>query len=272
MRRPDAAADKDIYDPAFVAHLFDRCSRNYRWWSALSSFGFVFVWRRQCVARLVAPNGKGAIAVDLMAGTGEVWPHLLRRFPDLGTITALDASHRMHLEALDRLHGAYADRITHLEADVLQTDLPENHADLVVSTFGLKTFDTGQQTVLARQIARMLKPGGSFSLIEASDPRGWGLRSLFRIYLDRVLPRVERLFLKGANDFSMIGTYTRNFHNCAHMAQALRAAGLSVTLRTHFFGCATSVAGQKPDRAAADPRPSHRGQTPSDAASKPAIR
>jgi len=216
----------DIYDPAFVADLFDRCSGNYRWWSAVSSFGFIYVWRKQCVGRLPATHDPSAIAVDLMAGTGEIWPHLLRRLPDLKTITALDISHRMHTEAVERLHGTYADKITHLEADALQTDLPADYATFVVSTFGLKTFNPEQQSILAEQIARILKPGGHFSLIEASDPK--------------------RFFLKGAQDFSMIGTYTRNFSSCNHMADALCAAGLDVTLKKHFFGCATSVAGQKP--------------------------
>jgi ubiquinone/menaquinone biosynthesis C-methylase UbiE len=235
----------DIYDPTYVAELFDRCSSNYRWWSAVSSFGFIYMWRRQCVT-LLQPTKPGAVAVDLMAGTGEVWPHLLRRFPDLGTITALDISRRMHLEAVERLHGPYAHRITHLEANALETNLPSSSADMVVSTFGLKTFNKDQQTILAGQIARLLKPGGSFSLIEASDPNGWILRPLYRFYLDRALPQVERFFLKGAQDFSMIGAYTRNFGNSAHMAEALRAAGLTVSLRKHFFGCATSVSGVKP--------------------------
>ena len=110
----------------------------------------------------------------------------------------------------------------------------------------LKTFDTNQQTVLANQIARILKPGGSFSLIEASDPKGWILRPLYRFYLDGLLPQIERLFLKGAHDFSMIGTYTRNFESRTHMAEALRNAGLTVSLKKHVFGCATSVAGHKP--------------------------
>lgn len=235
----------DIYDPAYVADLFDRCASNYRWWSAVSSFGFTNIWRRQCVALLASP-GPGAVAVDLMAGTGEVWPHLLRRFPDLATITALDISHRMHLDAVARLHGRLADRITHLEANALETDLPSDKADLLISTFGLKTFNPGQQTILARQIARILKPGGQFALIEASDPKGWVLRPLYRTYLDRVLPQIERFFLNGAHDFSMIGAYTRGFGSAAHMADALRAAGLEVTLRRHFFGCATSVSGRKP--------------------------
>jgi demethylmenaquinone methyltransferase/2-methoxy-6-polyprenyl-1,4-benzoquinol methylase len=190
---------------------------------------------------------KGAVVVDLMAGTGEVWPHVLKRFPDLARITAVDISHRMHLDAVARLHGAYAGRITHLEADALQADLPEGQADIVVSTFGLKTFNADQQAVLARQVARMLKPGGQFSLIEASDPKGWPLRPFYRFYLDRMLPQIERFFLKGAHDFSMIGAYTRNFHDCAHMAEALQDAGLEVSLRRHFFGCASSVVGTKPN-------------------------
>lgn len=234
----------DLYDPDYVAGLFDRCSANYRWWSALASFGFTYIWRRQCV-NLLNPQHI-AVAVDLMAGTGEVWPHLLRRFPNLGTITALDISHRMHLEAVARLHSSRAQRITHIEANALSADLPHDHADIVVSTFGLKTFNLAQQTILARQIAAILKPGGAFALIEASDPKGWALRPLYRFYLDRLMPVIERLFLKGANDFSMIGAYTRNFNDCAHMADALRAEGLEVTLTAHFFGCATSVSGRKP--------------------------
>lgn len=240
------AEQSDIYDPDFVADLFDRCSSNYRRWSAVSSFGFTFIWRRQCVALLERPKTSAVVVVDLMAGTGEVWPHLLRRFPELGTITALDISRRMHFEAVERLHSRYSDRITHLEANALQTDLPSDHADLLVSTFGLKTFNPEQQTILAHQIARVLKPGGQFSLIEASDPKGWLLRPFYRFYLDRALPQIERFVLNGAHDFSMIGTYTRNFGSVSHMSKALQAAGLTVTLRKHFFGCATSVSGRKP--------------------------
>ncbi len=238
--------DTDIYDPGYVANLFDRCSPRYRWWSAISSFGFVAIWRHQCVQRLVAPKSTDPVAVDLMAGTGEVWPHLLRRFPNLRRITALDISHRMHAEAVARLHGRYAHKINHIESDALQSDLPEAYADLVVSTFGLKTFNPEQQRVLARQIERILKPGGCFSLIEASDPKKWMLRPIYRFYLDSVLPLIERFLLSGANDFGMLGTYTRNFGDCARMVEALEAAGLSVTMKSHFFGCATSVAGSKP--------------------------
>lgn len=250
---------QDIYDTAFVATLFDRCSARDRRWSALYSFGFVWLWRKQCVDRLIGQTSiariqDGALSpriqkvtqvIDLMSGTGEIWPHVLAAFPR-AQITAIDISPAMHMEALAKLHDTRAHKISHMTADALGSDLPAETADLLVASFGLKTFSPTQQTLLAGQIARILRPGGSFSLIEASDPKGWIFRPLYRAYLGGLLPLVERLFLQGAQDFSMIGTYTAAFGNCRHMEAALREAGLKVTYRKHFFGCATSVAGTKP--------------------------
>lgn len=236
----------DIYDPAFVADLFDRCGPAYRWWSAIASFGFVSVWRRQCVAALPPPPVERPVGYDLMAGTGEAWPHVLRRFPATARITAVDISSEMNRRALDRLHRSRADRVTLVEADVLSLDLPEGAADFVISTFGMKTLSPAQIDAFAATLAHVLAPGGTFSIIEASDPRGWWLRPLYRLYLDRVLPWVERLFLRGAQDFAMIGTYTRAFGDCSHLCDRLAAQGLEVRYRRHFHGCATGVSGRKP--------------------------
>lgn len=238
--------EQDIYDPAFVADLFDKCSVRYRKWSAVSSFGFVVRWRKDCVKAIPTPIADNAQVVDLMAGTGEVWPHLLKAHPGLGAITAIDISRTMHDEALARLHQSRSHKITHIAANVLETDLPDEIADVVVSTFGLKTFNPKQLNILAAQIARILKRGGSFSVIEASDPTGWILRPLYRIYMDLILPQIERLFLNGAQDFSMIGTYTREFGNTHLFADALRAQGLDAVETKYFFGCAWGVSGTKP--------------------------
>ena len=257
--RHSALMDDDIYDPVYVAALFDRCSARYRWWSAVSSFGFIWLWRRQCVGRLTGQQSIARIAdgqvvrpaphipqiVDLMAGTGEVWPHLLAAIPR-AQITAIDISSQMHDGAMTRLHANRSGQISHICANALEDTLPEESADLVISTFGLKTFHADQQAQLAAKIASILRPGGSFSLIEASDPKEWALHPFYRLHLDVLLPLLERTFLQGAKDFSMIGTYTRNFGDCAVMADALAAQGLRVTLKSHFFGCATSVAGTKP--------------------------
>jgi ubiquinone/menaquinone biosynthesis C-methylase UbiE len=180
-----------------------------------------------------------------MAGTGEVWPHLLRRFGDIQAITAVDISTGMHQRAMARLHQHRAHRIEFIEGDVLRSELPSASADFIISTFGLKTFNSVQHDKLAALVARVLKPGGVFALIEASDPKGWWLRPLYLFHLRVVLPLIERVFLRGAQDFSMIGVYSTKFGNAAAFAEMLRSEGLTVEYQRYFFGCATGVSGRK---------------------------
>ncbi len=181
-----------------------------------------------------------------MAGTGEAWPHLLRQRPHVSSITAVDISTGMHRRAIDRLHRHRSHKIRFIEDNVFDSALPENSADFVISTFGLKTFNDAQHRRLARLVARVLKPGGVYSLIEASDPKGWILRSAYLFHLRRVLPLIERVFLSGAQDFAMIGEYSTNFGDARNIADYLREEGLDVQYNKFFFGCATGVSGRKP--------------------------
>ena len=105
----------DIYDPAYVKDVFDRCSGRYIAFSYACSFGFTERWRRQCVAALPVPRSGRNLGDDLMAGTGEAWPHLLKRFPNLGAITAIDISTGMHEHAMARLHQHRAHKIAFIE-------------------------------------------------------------------------------------------------------------------------------------------------------------
>lgn len=235
-----------IYDPAFVKGVFDRCSRKYIVFSWLCSFGFTERWRRQCTRALALGSSPVSTGYDLMAGTGEAWPHLFATYPQIRSITAVDISTGMHARAVQRLHRHRAHRIDFIEDDALESRLPPGSADFIVSTFGLKTFNADQHRRLAALIARTLKPGGRFSLIEASDPKGWWLRPLYLFYLYRVLPLVERLLLRGAQDFSMIGQYCAGFGDAEDFAAMLREAGLEVAYRRYFFGCATGVSGERP--------------------------
>ncbi len=237
---------QDIYDPEYVKDVFDKCSDTYIRFSYLCSMGFTERWRKQCVAALPVSSIPLKQGYDLMAGTGEVWPHLLKRLPNVETITAIDISAGMHKRAIDRIGTFTSQKIDFIEDNLFESALEDASADFVVSTFGLKTFNPAQHSELAALIARILKPGGSFSLIEASDPKGWMLRPLYLFHLKRILPAIEYLFLAGAQDFSLIGKYSTNFGNAKNFADMLRSNGLEVEYKTYFFGCATGVCGRKP--------------------------
>ncbi len=138
-----------------------------------------------------------------------------------------------------------AHKIKFIEDDVLASDLTDNSADFIISTFGLKTFNTEQHKKLADWVWCKLKPDGVFSFIEASDPKGWFFRPLYLFHLQIFLPFIERLFLRGATDFKMIGSYSTNFGNASEFAEILRKKGLDVTYKRYFFGCASGVVGRK---------------------------
>jgi len=73
------------------------------------------------------------------------------------------------------------------QEDVLDHSIPDESADAVVSTFGLKTL-RGQCKKLAEEIHRVLKPGGNLSLLEISVPAFTPLRFLYMCYLKYIVP------------------------------------------------------------------------------------
>lgn len=239
-------APQDKFDPAYVKGVFDRCSARYIGFSYVFSFGFTERWRKQCIQYLPELPSESLNGYDLMAGTGEVWPHLFRRFPDACEVTAIDISSGMHERALERLHAHRKHKIAFIEDNVLASDLPAASADFVIATFGLKTFNVAQQGELARLVGRILKPGGAFAFIEASDPKGWWLRPVYLFHMKVVLPLVERTLLRGAQDFAMIGEYFTAFGDATSFGRQLTGQGLDVEFRRFFFGCATGVFGRKP--------------------------
>jgi demethylmenaquinone methyltransferase/2-methoxy-6-polyprenyl-1,4-benzoquinol methylase len=137
-------------------------------------------------------------------------------------------------------------------ADVLAWDAPLALADVVVSSFGLKTFDREQQRRLAGIVAQLLKPGGSFSFVEISVPPVPLLRAAYMFYLKRVIPLLGRVLLGNPDSYRMLGVYTEAFEHALYLSNCLRLAGLEAVPASYFFGCATGVRGSKP---ATDPLP-----------------
>ncbi len=117
--------------------------------------------------------------------------------------------------------------------------------DFVVSAFGLKTLDAGAVRRFGSEIRRILKVGGQFSLIEISFPEDWVFAPLYRRYVMSVIPLIGKLCLGDIECYRMLGVYTAAFGSCSAVAPIFRELGLEVSVKSHFFGCATSLVGRK---------------------------
>jgi len=227
------------YDPESVRTLFDDMASTYGRVNLISSFGFTARWRHQAVAGL--PLGAAGCVLDLMSGTGELWRSLAAELPASARVVGVDISHEM----ARRTHREWHFPVEVCVADALAWDAHDEFADIVVSSFGLKTFDHEQQRRLAHTVARLLKPGGTCSFVEISVPPFPPLRAAFMFYLNWLIPLIGRALLGNPDCYRMLGVYTQAFGNATHFAACLKDAGLEVVLVSYFFGCATGVRGTK---------------------------
>jgi ubiquinone/menaquinone biosynthesis methyltransferase len=234
----------DIHDPDFVRRLFDEMAGSYERVNLITSFGFSRRWRRQCVER--ADPEHGMTVFDAMTGMGEGWSHILPRIGQSGRIVAIDLSPGMLMHARRRQAAWPGHDIVLQEGDVLANGLPDASVDVVVSLFGLKTLSAEQSHRLALEIARVLRPGGRFALIEVSVPPNRLLRSVYGFYLKRVIPLLGAVLLGNPENYRMLGVYTARFGDARGFAERLRQAGLETMYASYFFGCASGAWGTRP--------------------------
>ena len=230
----------DLYDPQFVKRLFDEMARTYGVVNTLSSFGFNQRWRRQCLRAITMPPGGRAI--DLMTGMGELCLDLSNLLGAGGRILALDISESMCRKAREAKCNC---PLTVVQGDALTYDFPASSADVVVSSFGLKTFSLRQLERLAKCVYRVLKPGGVFSFVEISvPPRTW-LSWPYMFYLSYVVPVIGALLLGNPDNYRYLGIYTRAFGDCREALEVFREAGLEAEYHSFFWGCASGLSGRR---------------------------
>ena len=231
-----------IYDPSFVQKLFDEMSATYGLVNLVSSFGVCRKWRQYCLRQIEISSG--CTTVDLMTGMGELCPEVAQRLGPQGRIVAVDISPVMCAQAQQHQKSRFSCTVEIMEADALCSSIPDDSADVVVSSFGLKTFSLRQIERLAQEVKRILKPQGTFSFVEISvPPAGW-LKVPYLFYLNRLIPMIGRLLLGNPENYRMLGIYTRAFGSCHRVVSAFRNAGLETEVRSFWLGCATGLVGR----------------------------
>lgn len=233
-----------MYQPGTVQQLFDKMAVTYRWHSMLDA-GLTAWWRRQLVALL--PLRPGLRVIDLMTGTGELWPRLLPKLGATGRIRGVDFSGAMLDAAAERRTNLTGGKQVSLhQADACSCGLATSSADVVVSAFGLKTLPPTAYASLATEIARLLVAGGTVALLELTvPPTGWRrwfclgyMWALNQFLLARGGPMAVHTNLR---------RYARRFGSLEGLAAACREAGLvHVEIKQLPLGVASVLVAKKP--------------------------
>ena len=234
---------KGYYEPEFVEKLFDDMSSSYARMNYITSFGFSERWRRQCVKGIDIQENY--VVVDLMTGMGECWKHILGHSNKNPTLIALDFSTEMIKYAALRKRKFKHHNIDILKENVFSNSIKSESADCIISGFGLKTFDEEQLERLAKEMDRILKVGGKFSMMDVSVPPNKILKFFYLFYLKKIIPVLGKLFLGNPETYSMLGIYTEAFVNSRKVEAIFKKHGFEVQYREYFFGCASGITGVK---------------------------
>lgn len=218
-------------------------SGSYERMNYYTSFGFSIRWRSQFLAPLSSTSDQIEI-LDLLTGMGETWSAVKTKFPN-ANLTALDFSTEMLKKAKLKNETHFDNKVLLLQQDILNSNLPANQYDIVISAFGLKTFDIDQLYLLAAETKRVLKVGGHFSFVEVSKPDNRILNILYGIYLGKIIPILGALLLGNPIDYRMLWRYTSRFANAKKAEEIFKSQGLITKSSSYFYGCSTGFTGYK---------------------------
>lgn len=159
--------------------LFAPLGPTYERTAAVLSFGQDPRWRRFLVSRV--PPGSNVL--DVATGTGAVARRLLERGC---TVTGLDQSPEM----LRVARAGLGDRARFVEGRAEQLPFEDASFDALTFTYLLRYVE--DPGAVLRELARVVRPGGTIAMLEFSVPRApW--RAAWALYVDRILPRAGRL-------------------------------------------------------------------------------
>jgi demethylmenaquinone methyltransferase / 2-methoxy-6-polyprenyl-1,4-benzoquinol methylase len=170
--------------------------------AALLSFGQDPRWRRFLVSRIDA--GPRATVLDVATGTGAVARELLAQKGC--TVVALDQSPEMLAEARRRLPAD----VTLVEAGAEKLPFPDAAFDALTFTYLLRYVE--DPAAVLREVARVVRPGGTIAGLEFAVPHGvW--RPLWELYVRVGLPAAGRVLSPGwAEVGGFLGPSIRDFY------------------------------------------------------------
>jgi demethylmenaquinone methyltransferase/2-methoxy-6-polyprenyl-1,4-benzoquinol methylase len=198
--------------------LFAPLGPTYDRYGALLSLGQDPRWRRFLVSRVEA--GPGDAVLDVATGTGLVARELVRRKGC--RVVGLDQSADMLAVARERVPAG----VELVEGDADRLPFEDASFDGLTFTYLLRYVDDPAATM--RELARVVRPGGSIAMLEFAVPRL--ARPAWELYVRVGLPGLGRLISPGWEEVGrFLGPSIRGFwasYPLGRLLEFWRAAGI----------------------------------------------
>ena len=231
-RTPPPSSSLDEARIRQVRRIFSTITDRYDFLNHLLSAGRDIYWRRFMVRKLVFLNTHRLL--DLATGTGDVALEAARAHPRV-QLFGLDFAAPMIESARSKIYRAgLSDRICTLQGDALNLPFPAEHFDAITVAFGIRNMPDRARVL--QEIRRVLIPGGGLYILEFTTPQGKFFRKIYFFYLNRLLPRLARLFTKNPEAYQYLAESIIQFPFPDDFVREIRQAPFSEVTKTPLSG------------------------------------
>lgn len=218
--------------------MFDAIAPAYDFMNRAMTFGLDRLWLRALVCQVRRSGAKEI--VDMATGTGDVALALARRIPGT-SVTGLDLSEGMLIKARAKARG---ENVTFRQADCLATGLPDASVDAVTVAYGVRNY--ADIAAGFREMARILRPGGSVFVLELSTPVSPITKPLYNLYTRTLIPAVGCLVSGDSHAYSYLPESIAAAPQRADMTAIMASAGLAdASFRSLTFEVCTLYSAKK---------------------------
>jgi demethylmenaquinone methyltransferase/2-methoxy-6-polyprenyl-1,4-benzoquinol methylase len=206
--------------------MFDAIAERYDFLNHLLSAGLDKRWRRHAVGALQL-SGRETV-LDLCTGTADLALAATSGHHRAKRVVGVDFSAAMLQIGIEKVRRAAPAGRTVPPIDLVRGDathIPLRDATVDATTIGFGIRNVEQPGVACREIARVLRPGGTLVILEFSLPRSSALRNFYLWYFRKILPLIGRVISKHPSAYTYLPESVEAFPAPEEFSQQLREAG-----------------------------------------------
>lgn len=221
--------------------MFDTISKDYDGLNRVISFGIDIKWRKKVVK--IVKNGQPESILDIATGTGDLAINLAET--NASRIVGLDISPGMLEIGKEKIRTKNLDsKIEMILGDSENLPFEDNTFDAITVAFGVRNFETLDNGL--KEILRVLKPGGTFVILETSMPDKTPYKQGYNFYTKNILPLIGKTFSKDRSAYKYLCESASVFPYGEALNNILRNIGfINVKDLPQTFGVATIYTASK---------------------------
>ncbi|MEY2921586.1 MAG: hypothetical protein RLZZ236_1744 [Bacteroidota bacterium] len=233
--------DSSLSKKEQVAQMFDTISGNYDNLNRVISFGIDVKWRKKVLKMVGESNPKTIL--DIATGTGDLAILMAKTKAD--KIIGLDISAGMLEVGVQKIAAKNLTKtIEMVLGDSENMPFEDNYFDAITVAFGVRNFDHLEKGLA--EILRVLKPNGTFVILETSVPDKTPYKQGYQLYSNHILPLIGKLFSKDDAAYGYLSESAAAFPYGEKLNNILRKIGfIDVEALPQTFGVATIYSASK---------------------------